>query len=60
MKFDDYATGYRSIKMRREDGILELTFHTNDGPLEWGTSTERTPSLQVRSRTSPATLTTAS
>jgi enoyl-CoA hydratase/carnithine racemase len=36
MRFDDYADRYRSIKMRREDGVLELTFHTNGGPLEWG------------------------
>ncbi len=23
------------IRMRREDGILELRFHTDDGPLHW-------------------------
>jgi enoyl-CoA hydratase/carnithine racemase len=36
VQFDEYSTRYRSIRMRREDGILELTFHTNGGPLEWG------------------------
>lgn len=36
MQFDDYANKYQTIKMRREDGVLEITFHTNDGPLSWG------------------------
>ncbi|OCI90883.1 crotonase [Agrobacterium sp. 13-626] len=34
--FDQYADKYQSIKMRREDGILEVRLHTNDGPLKWG------------------------
>ncbi len=34
-KFDDYANKYESIKMRREDGILEMQFHTKGGPLQW-------------------------
>jgi enoyl-CoA hydratase/carnithine racemase len=34
--FDQYATKYQSIRMRREDGILEMRFHTDDGPLQWG------------------------
>ncbi len=34
-KFADYAEKYEMIRMRREDGILELTLHTNDGPLRW-------------------------
>jgi enoyl-CoA hydratase/carnithine racemase len=34
--FDEYATTYKSIRMRREDGILEMRFHTDDGPFRWG------------------------
>jgi enoyl-CoA hydratase/carnithine racemase len=35
-QLEDYAGLYQNIKMRREDGILEVTVHTNDGPLKWG------------------------
>ncbi len=34
--FEDYKNSYTTIKMTREDGILQLTFHTEDGPLRWG------------------------
>jgi enoyl-CoA hydratase/carnithine racemase len=34
--FDEYATRYRHVHMRREDGVLELRLHTDDGPLVWG------------------------
>jgi enoyl-CoA hydratase/carnithine racemase len=34
--FADYSTRYERVRMRRENGILELTFHTNGGPLQWG------------------------
>jgi enoyl-CoA hydratase/carnithine racemase len=34
--FDEYATKYECIHMRRQDGILEMRFHTNEGPLQWG------------------------
>jgi enoyl-CoA hydratase/carnithine racemase len=34
--FDEYATKYQSICMRREDGILEMRFHTDSGSLQWG------------------------
>jgi enoyl-CoA hydratase/carnithine racemase len=34
--FEDYATKYQSICMRREDGILEMRFHTDGGPFRWG------------------------
>jgi enoyl-CoA hydratase/carnithine racemase len=34
-RFDDYATRYRFIRMRREDGVLEMTLHTEGGPLRW-------------------------
>jgi len=35
-KFDDYAQKYQTIRMRRQDGILELSLHTDGGPLRWG------------------------
>ena len=35
-RFDDYATKYACIHMRRENGILEMRFHTDNGPLRWG------------------------
>ena len=34
-KFTDYADKYSMIKMRREDGILEMRFHTDGGPFQW-------------------------
>ena len=33
--FESYRDRYRSIRMSREDGILEMTFHTEGGPLQW-------------------------
>lgn len=35
-KFAEYSEKYENVRMRREDGILELTLHTNGGPLRWG------------------------
>lgn len=35
-RFEDYRDKYQSISMRREDGILEITFGTDGGPLQWG------------------------
>ncbi|MCY3887883.1 MAG: enoyl-CoA hydratase/isomerase family protein [Chloroflexi bacterium] len=32
----DYANKYQHIKFERRDGILQVTFHTNDGPFQWG------------------------
>ena len=37
MEFEEYAGKYRNIAMSREDGILEMVFGTNGGPLEWTT-----------------------
>ena len=34
-KFDDYSRSYRFIKMERRDGILQMTLHTDGGPLQW-------------------------
>jgi enoyl-CoA hydratase/carnithine racemase len=33
--FDEYSTKYQTVRMRREDGIIELQFHTNGGVLQW-------------------------
>jgi len=35
-KFEDYATRYSCIAMRRENGILEMRFHTDGDSLRWG------------------------
>jgi enoyl-CoA hydratase/carnithine racemase len=35
-RFDNYAKKYSSINMRRENGILEIRFHTDNRPLRWG------------------------
>ena len=35
-KFDDYARSYQFIKLERRDGILQMTLHTDGGPLRWG------------------------
>ena len=35
-RFGDYATKYQTIRMERRDGILQMTFHTDGGPLQWG------------------------
>jgi enoyl-CoA hydratase/carnithine racemase len=37
-KFDDYAHKYKHVVMERRDGILQMTLHTDGGPLEWGGS----------------------
>jgi enoyl-CoA hydratase/carnithine racemase len=34
--FDEYSTAYRHVRMRREDGILELTLHSDGDSLIWG------------------------
>lgn len=34
--FDDYRDRYKTITMRREDGILQMTLGTDGGPLRWG------------------------
>jgi enoyl-CoA hydratase/carnithine racemase len=35
IRFEDYATKYKNVQMRRRDGILELTFHTAGKSLVW-------------------------
>ena len=34
--FDSYRDKYSCLRMRRENGILEMRLHTDDGPLRWG------------------------
>jgi hypothetical protein len=33
VRFADYATKYQTIRRERRDGILQMTFHTDGGPL---------------------------
>jgi len=33
---NQYADKYQNIRMERRQGILQMTFHTNGGPLQWG------------------------
>jgi enoyl-CoA hydratase/carnithine racemase len=35
-ELEQYADKYQNIHMERRDGILQLTFHTDGGPLRWG------------------------
>ena len=32
----EYRNKYQNIRFERRDGILQMTFHTNAGPLQWG------------------------
>jgi enoyl-CoA hydratase/carnithine racemase len=34
--FDDYGHNFGHVAMRRDDGILEMRVHTDDGSLLWG------------------------
>jgi enoyl-CoA hydratase/carnithine racemase len=34
--FAEYCERYQTIAMERHEGILQLTFHTEGGPLRWG------------------------
>jgi enoyl-CoA hydratase/carnithine racemase len=35
-RLEEYVDKYQTIRMERRNGILQLTFHTNNGPLQWG------------------------
>lgn len=35
-EFSDYSAKYSCLAMTREDGILEVRFHTDGGPFHWG------------------------
>ena len=34
--FDSYKSRYRTVRLERQDGILELTIHKDGGPALWG------------------------
>lgn len=36
MRFEEYCDRYETMRMERRDGILQVTFHTEGGPLRWG------------------------
>ncbi|MGE0820533.1 MAG: enoyl-CoA hydratase/isomerase family protein [Candidatus Binatia bacterium] len=38
---EDYANKYQDMRMQRRNGILEVTFHTKGGPLQWNESVHR-------------------
>ncbi|TMA56480.1 MAG: enoyl-CoA hydratase/isomerase family protein [Deltaproteobacteria bacterium] len=40
-RLEEYATKYQDIRMQRRNGILEVTFHTKGGPLQWNESAHR-------------------
>ena len=35
-KLDEYRERFRFVKLERRNGILQMTLHTDDGPLQWG------------------------
>jgi enoyl-CoA hydratase/carnithine racemase len=35
-RLEEYAHKYQTIRMERRNGILQLTFHTGGGTLQWG------------------------
>lgn len=35
-RFQKYAERYKYIRLRREDGILEMSIHKDGGPAQWG------------------------
>lgn len=36
IKFEEYKNRFKHVKLERQDGVLELTVHTDGGPLRWG------------------------
>ncbi len=36
VSFEDYSQRYEHVAMQRDHGILELRFHSDEGPLVWG------------------------
>src|SRR5262245_64668686 len=35
-KFENYANTYKTIRMERRNGILQMTLHSDGGSLRWG------------------------
>lgn len=40
-RFEEYAIKYQDMRMERRNGILQVTFHTQGGPLQWNESAHR-------------------
>ena len=40
-RLDEYAQKYQTVKLERQDGILQMTFHTDGGSVEWGDAPHR-------------------
>src|SRR5437867_4992800 len=40
-RLEEYATRYQDVRMQPRNGILEVTFHTKGGPLQWNESAHR-------------------
>jgi enoyl-CoA hydratase/carnithine racemase len=36
MKFDEYKSNYKFVKLERRSGILQMALHTDGGSLQWG------------------------
>ena len=41
VEFADYVAKYKHCRMERRNGILQVTFHTDGGPLRWSESAHR-------------------
>jgi 6-oxocamphor hydrolase len=39
--FQEYSTRYKHVRMERRDGILQMTLHTNCGPVIWNFDSHR-------------------
>src|SRR5260370_35987019 len=35
-KFEEYQDKYKPVTMERRDGIIQMTLHSEGGPLKWG------------------------
>lgn len=40
-QLDTYSSKYSCVRFRRENGVLEMRLHTDDGPLRWGLGPHR-------------------
>lgn len=38
---EEYANKYETVRAERQDGILQVTFHSGDGSLKWGEPSHR-------------------
>jgi enoyl-CoA hydratase/carnithine racemase len=36
MSLPEYKNAFRNIHLNREDGVIEMRLHTDEGPLKWG------------------------